>query len=346
MPERDLPDSSQPEHWPASTPRDEMLARVVKRGRRIRMINRIVVGLAITGAIGAGAVGVALGHSGNSPFSNTSPPSVPDSGGAPYYLCPGGGDLGQLTDGARVYLTGVDDSGDWVQVRAPGNLADRAWVERHHVDPDRQVDLPTASCGTEVGELERADAAPTTTMPESVDEPQQSEPEGDDEGEEPAVTTTSTTTSITPPTTTITPPTTSPPTTSSTTSTTSTTTTTTTTTSQPPTTQPAPVIGNISRNPAAIVERRPGVCGGAQTSSISVPIANATGATMSWNVGPAPQSSAMSAQGGVYSAVLGPFDEDVVASGHVNITVTVTASGPGGQRSAQTTVRLNDCYFG
>ena len=54
----------------------------------------------------------------------------------------------------------------------------------------------------------------------------------------------------------------------------------------------------------------------------------------------------MTAQGGVFTAVLGPFDETVVDSGHVIITVTISANGPGGQSTKQSNVRLDDCFFG
>ena len=49
------------DRWPAPTPRDEVFARVVARGRRIRMINRVVTGLLVSSAV---AAGVWLGYNG------------------------------------------------------------------------------------------------------------------------------------------------------------------------------------------------------------------------------------------------------------------------------------------
>jgi hypothetical protein len=308
------------EQWPAPTPRDEMLARVIVRGRRIRLVNRLLLGAAIGGAVVAGAVGVGLGVSGA--LSDGGPAGAVTRSALAYYLCPATGAAGELHDGDRVLVTGVDESGDWLQVRDPASLDRRVWVQREYVDPDRELEVPVADCSTEVRSFESADPAPTTTTTETTLPSETTEPEVPEE----TTTTTSPATTTTAPTTT-------------------TTTAPTTTT----TTAPAPVIGAITRSPATIIEDwvgYPGTCNGPTTSSISVPISNASSATMSWNVGPQPRSTSMSAQGGVFSAILGPFDETVVASGNVTITVTITAVGPGGQATKQTTVRLDDCPFG
>lgn len=214
------------------------------------MINRILLGIAITAGVGAGAAGVALGYSGNGPFSSTPAGSAPmSSQAAPYYLCPADGHLGRLSSGDRVYLTGIDESGVWVQLRAPGNPDDRVWVERRHVDPDRELELPTASCTSEMAEFERVDGTTTTTAPEPDDDPE--EPDGDTgqpdgDAEEPPATTGSTTTSTT--------STTSPSTTTSTTApptTTSTTSPPTTTTTTAPDNQ-GPSISNLGRTAGLI----------------------------------------------------------------------------------------------
>lgn len=46
--------------WPARTPRDEMYARVVRRGRRIKMVRNVIIGAGLAGAMAAGAVGYAV----------------------------------------------------------------------------------------------------------------------------------------------------------------------------------------------------------------------------------------------------------------------------------------------
>ena len=332
--------------WPAPTPRDEMLARVVVRGRRIRMINRIVIGATVGAVAAAGAVGLALGYSGTVSFSRTAEASV-SAGSLTYFTCPNAGAAGTFQHGDRVYLTGRDASGEWVEVRSPQDQNQRVWVQGDFVDPDEVVDLPAAECldgPLPVDEM-ALDATTTTTEVETDELP-------DDEPVDPDVPE-ATTTTTTPPTTTTQPgqtTTTSAPAATTTTTAPVATTTTTTTPTTTTTTAPGPVIGSILRSPATIIEEWvgfPNTCAGPKTSAISVPIANATSATMSWNTGPQPRSTSMSRQGSTFSAVLGPFPETTVdGPAFTTITVTITAVGPGGQRTATTTIRLDDCPFG
>ena len=149
------------EQWPAPTPRDEMLARVIVRGRRIRMINRLWIALGIGGAVAAGALGVGLGYSG-AVFGGSRGAASLASGALTYYSCPATDAGGQFHHGDRVLVTGLDESGEWLQVRNPDNLDDRVWVLREYVDPDDELDLPVAGCTAEPGSFDQA-AAPTTT---------------------------------------------------------------------------------------------------------------------------------------------------------------------------------------
>jgi hypothetical protein len=324
-----------------------MLARVVVRGRRIRMINRILIGLAVGGGAAIGAVGIGLGYSGALSFSRGAEASV-TTGALTYYACPSLGAVGQFHAGDRVYVTGIDETGEWVQVRAPHDLDDRAWVQREYVDPDEDFEAPLATCNAEVGELALAEGPTSTT---TTTEPTDEAPGEVDEPEPTTTTapsTTTTTTTIAAPTTT----TTSPPATTTTTAAPTTTTTTTAPTTTT-TTAPAPVIGAINRSPATLreVDATPPAneCssnpGDATTSVISASITNAVSATMSWSVGTSSGSKPMSAQGGTFSAVLGPFGETTIPAspGTATIQVTITAVGPGGQRVAQTTLTLNHC---
>jgi hypothetical protein len=167
------------------------------------MINRILIGLAIGGGAAVGAAGIAIGYSGAVSFSRGVEASV-TTGALAYYACPNLGAVGQFHSGDRVYVTGIDESGEWLQVRAPHDLDDRAWVQREYVDPDEDFEAPLATCNAEVGELALAEGpTPTTTTTEPGDE----EP---DEVDEPEPTTTTapatTTTTTAAPTTTTAPP--------------------------------------------------------------------------------------------------------------------------------------------
>ena len=116
--------------WPSPSPRDEVLSRVVTRGLRIRLINRVVAVALAVSAVGAG---VAVGCSGILPFGTAAPAT---GGSLPYYLCPATGEAGEFHHGDRVLVTGVDASGNWLQVRDPAALERRVWVQREAVDPD------------------------------------------------------------------------------------------------------------------------------------------------------------------------------------------------------------------
>lgn len=311
------------------------------------MVNRLLIGAAAAAATAAGAVGLALGASGTVSFGGGPVGAAVAGEGVTYFACPSTGAVGELHDGDRVYLTGQDDSGDWVQVRSPLVATSRVWIRGELVDPDEQIDLPIASCSDEVGELALADgaAATTTTTTEPVDK----EP---DPAEDTTTTTTvapSTTTTTAPATTT---PTTTPPRTTTTTTAPITTTTTTTT---PPTTTtttiPAPVIGQISESPGSIREVdaiAPSTnCSNnpndPTTSTISLGAINASTATMSWSVGGSSGSKSMTQQGQGFSAVLGPFGESTIPPGSATIQVTIEVSGPGGTDTAQTSVQLLHC---
>src|SRR5690606_29112821 len=187
------------------------------------------------------------GYNGVLPFGSTAGATI-TGGGLPYYLCPATAEAGEVHDGDRVLVTGVDESGNWLEIRDPQSLEARVWVQREYVDPDRDLDVPVAPCALEVGRFDRLASAEetTTTTTTTTTLP-----------DEETTTTTTTTTTTVPSTTTTTAP-------ATTTSTAPTTTTT--------TAAPAPVIGTITRNPDTIIEEWDGfpeTCGGPKTSAIS-----------------------------------------------------------------------------
>ncbi len=328
--------------WPAPTPRDEVLARVVTRGRRIQMLNRFMIGGAVAVAATAAGVGLWLGVSGavdlvgddGAAPAVVTPQGGDDSGGGSagavaYFACPNERELGELHGGDRVYLTGRDESGDWVELRSPLDASIPVWVRAEVVDPDGDADLPEVDCDL----TELALGATPTTTPEETPEQTTTTTEPDDEPSTPTTTRPSTTpTTSQPP---VTPPTTPTPTTTSTT--------------QPP--AAPPVIGTISRSPGAISERYDDgtgySCGNPSVTSISVQIPGAASATLSWNLGPHPRAMTMDRQGSWFFGEIGPFDETTVPKdGSMSMTVTVNASGPGGSDVRSTSVTLNDCTFG
>lgn len=251
--------------WPSPSPRDEVLSRVVTRGLRIRLINRVVAVALAVSAVGAG---VAVGYSGILPFGTAAPVT---GGSLPYYLCPATGEAGEFHHGDRVLVTGVDASGNWLQVRDPAALERRVWVQREAVDPDSELDTPVAECSTDVRRLEVLvpEESTTTTLPEGTTT---TVPE-----ETTTTTVPATTTSTAGPTTTTRPQT-----------TTTTTPATTTTTTAPA----APVVASVSANPGTIKEQWSGICvDGSFTSTITAQVSNATSVTMSWDVGPQPRST-------------------------------------------------------
>src|SRR5690606_40707063 len=115
------------------------------------MINRVVTGLLASRAV---AAGVWLGYNGVWPVGSTAG-ATNAGGGRPYYLCPATAEAGEVHDGDRVLVTGVDESGNWLEIRDPERVEARVWVQREYVDPDRDIDVPVAPCSLEVGRFDR-----------------------------------------------------------------------------------------------------------------------------------------------------------------------------------------------
>jgi len=122
------------------------------------MKSALVVGMIVIGGVGAGLVVERAGLV--SPISETSIVATLDE--VPYYGCPEQSFGGNLHRGDRVFATGKTETGDWVEIRAPFDLASRVWVEARWLNPDSGLEvLPEADC--EGLEFEVA-AATTTTI--------------------------------------------------------------------------------------------------------------------------------------------------------------------------------------
>jgi hypothetical protein len=171
-----------------------MLARVVTRGRRIQMLNRVMWGGAVAAAATVAGVGVWLGTSGAVDLvdDDSTPATVTSTevGSATYFACPNQVELGVLHAGDRVFITGEDADGEWVEVRSPDTEEATVWVRADVVAPDEGADLPEVDCDlpeeiaavsptTVPGEAvpeetttTTVDEAPTTTVPGSTPTPQ------------------------------------------------------------------------------------------------------------------------------------------------------------------------------
>lgn len=102
--------------------------------------------LVLAALAGGGLIGVALGASGAIDLIGEPVAVAPATASASYYDCPAGTSLGLLHRGDRVFLTGRDGSGDWIEVRSPRHLDDRVWMRAAHVEADAVVDLQVRSC--------------------------------------------------------------------------------------------------------------------------------------------------------------------------------------------------------
>lgn len=118
----------------------------------------LLAGVIAGGAVVGVGVGVATGG----------PEGVPVLASVSTFDCPAGAAVGDLHSGDRILATGRDDSGDWLEVRAPNDQGARVWVEARYVTPDGgTADLDVRSCDEEgeVAFAPNADvpAADTTT---------------------------------------------------------------------------------------------------------------------------------------------------------------------------------------
>ena len=275
--------------------------------------------LAALAAVTLGGVGfgVALGNR-DERGGVTVDAAVVGDGFVDLFRCPGADSLGVARSGDRLQATARATDGEWVEVRSPFDLTDRAWIARDVIDPDRELDdLPTRECAARV-EYASGSTAPTTFG---------------------GSTTAATTTTIDGVTTAA--PTTAPAPGSTTTPT--------------PTNgadTSAPQISAITKDTEHIYEDVPGVCPGHPTTVlVRATVTDNLGVsdvTLEWSVGPQSGGVAMTRQGSQWSATIGPLADDAVAypDDREPLSFTIRARDAAGNvREADNGLEVFDCTF-
>ena len=102
----------------------------------------LLVGALTTGALVGGLLGLLEGLD-----LVGEPAHLATAATASYYDCPDSRATGSVTRGDRVFITGRDDSGYWMEIRSPASVQSRVWMRAGHVLADSEpVDLPVHSC--------------------------------------------------------------------------------------------------------------------------------------------------------------------------------------------------------
>ena len=270
----------------------------------------ISIAVAVIIAVGGGAaVGVALDQGGA--FGGDGETTVVALDAVNVTDCPAGAVLGQLHRGDRVFATGRDQDGDWIEIRDPAALANRIWIDAPYLVPDSDLArLPVHDCATTT--TTPADAAPA----------------------DPGATTTTTaggSTGTTPGGGGSTPP----PAPSDTTG--------------PTITGAAAVFPAIWE--ASVPAPATCAGGQPTKSIVSAAASDPSGiasVTMSWSVEATSGSKAMTSSNGAnFNTVLGTFPQTTIAGASAPISVTITArDSVGNSRTANLTVTLNNCTTG
>jgi hypothetical protein len=115
------------------------------------------VGLMVGGALGVTALKPRADNAGNAIAIDLQQYSL--------YDCPGGAPTGVAYPGDRVYVTGRDDGGAWLEVRDPRDQGRTLWVPSVAVDPDQVINVPVRDCTDKIQLI----AAETTTTITSVE---------------------------------------------------------------------------------------------------------------------------------------------------------------------------------
>lgn len=155
---------------PPSGSDEAAAAQVVTHGPGASRWGRGGAILGVAGVVAAAAAGFALGRSGGLDLVGESAAiSGPPDAVAPFSACPGGPPIGELHRGDRVFLTGRDEAGTWLELRSPAGASDRVWLQAEAVGPDSEVDgLPVHDCTTEGAQLAMAGETITTLPPTTV----------------------------------------------------------------------------------------------------------------------------------------------------------------------------------
>ena len=264
----------------------------------------------VTGALVGVALGVATSGADDTEPGGTS--AVDAATAVRFFHCPDVGPLDAFHAEDRVYLTARDDTGDWVQVREPYDLAARVWIPTAAVLPDGSIDaLPVEPCTWEppppLEELTPPAEPPPGTETTDPDvpgplgpEPTPPEPRPTEPEPEPT----------------------------------------------PPTEVDRPTIEAIVAEPAEIWELG---CIDPVSQVRAVVRGDVRAVTLSWSVGAERGSTPMRVEGGDWVAEVGDFPPRTVdpsGPGVEPITLTVDAVGPSGARATETTteaLRLRLC---
>ena len=134
-------------------------------------VSRLLPVLGVAGL----AVGGALGFTVLQPDDEESPAGVAlELPQHSLYDCPGGTLISSAYAGDRVYVTGRDESGGWLEIRDPRNEYLVRWVQADSVDPDALVDVPVHECDQTLGTVpfdETSATSVATTDPPSATDP-------------------------------------------------------------------------------------------------------------------------------------------------------------------------------
>lgn len=125
---------------------------------------RLIGGLGAAGVIVGGVIGFTALKPAESAGATT---VIVETQRYSLYDCPDGGLRGTALPGDRVYVTGRNEAGNWLELRDPRNQSNRAWVPAGAVDPDAVVDVPVVQCNPAV-ELMASVATSSTTVVETT----------------------------------------------------------------------------------------------------------------------------------------------------------------------------------
>ncbi len=306
---------------------DAVATKAAASGRPpLRLIGGLgVVGVIVGGVIGFTALKPAESAGASAVIVQTQRYSL--------YDCPDGGLRGTAFPGDRVFVTGRNEAGDWLELRDPRNQSNRAWVPAGAVDPDAVADVPVVPCNPAVamvtGAATSTSTSTTTTTSTTV-------PETTTTTTAPATATTiaATTVPVTTPITTkptapVTVPPTAPPT-------------------APPTVPPTlppdtqkPTVGQALANPTIIYDASWSAnC--ASQSVVSVSAADNVGVTSvrgTWSGLPGSPKEFVKGKGNTWTMTFGPFSG--LGSGFIQATqISIIARDAAGNQSNPATVSV------
>jgi len=123
---------------------------------------------AIIGSIVIGGAAIGIGLERAELFSPIGEPQAAAGfNEVSYSLCPGVSELGTFHGGDRVFITGINDDGAWLEVRAPFDTDARVWVETDQIIEDSSLeDLPLVDCDLAVATGPEVSDTTTTTTAE------------------------------------------------------------------------------------------------------------------------------------------------------------------------------------